>query len=803
MAADVLPINTQETPPETTQENSPQELSEDLQKELRALWQKCVTDGITADRQEVRDVWQAHFYWRGLQYTWWSEKEGRLKLLSQATDRDIDNPDEMPRFQYVTNIYQSRGLGYIAAVAGAAPRIRFFPDDADNPDDLETAQADTKLAKAIERWNPTKKLLQEEAHLFWMDGVVGAYVRRVADGEKFGTESVASLSSQETELAPETMRCAKCGWEGPAQEVTLPVPCPQCGQPLTEENLAPAQNANIPAEGGEEEFAKTRVVITPVGALNLKRPQWCKEQGDFHYLVYEREVHFSKARAAFPKKAKEIKGGIQGGGVAAYRRIARLSTAQGTTLLSQTGDALASLVTISTVWFRKDAFYMLDDETKRDELIAAFPDGCKVIFVGDTYCESAPESMDDAWVIEHAYPGDGQHRPAVGSSMISVQDRFNTESNIETETYEYGQPITYRASDTFDPDASKEQISEPGSEVQVALRANENISNRIMTTSPASVSPSMTQHMQELRGPLSDEMSGVYPALAGADTDQKTLGGQAMQRDQAMGRMGISYSRLKQFHANVMTLACRALRSEGTGKISTPVLAKSGEFESESVDVTALEGESQAYPEGDENFPEGWAQKRAVAMQVADSPQGQMLLQDPDNQQVFLDLLGIPELVSPDASSRKKQLREIKELKPQPQAEAAIPNGQPPVQNPLAEMLIDPEFDNHPAELATCVAWLNGEEGQRAKKDEPEWFTTVRAHALEHKQLIEPPVDEKKPISVAVATDKMVPEAQAQILEKIDVHVQPQDFAAAAALEKAKKPQPILSTRGNVTAPGT
>lgn len=796
MAAEVLPITTEEVPPDNTQGNTPQELSEDLQKALRDLWQKCIADGITADRQEVRDVWQAHFYWRGLQYTWWSEKEGKLKLLSQASQQDIENPDDMPRFQYVTNIYQSRGLGFIAAVAGAAPRIRFFPDDADNSDDVETAEGDTKLAKAIERWNPTKKLLQEEAHLFWMDGVVGAYVRRVADGEKFGTESVGSLGSQETELTPESLRCAKCGWEGPAKQANLPVPCPQCGQPLTEDNLAPAQSANIPTDEGEEELPKSRVVITPVGALNLKRPQYCKEQGDFHYLVFEREVHFSKARAAWPEKAKDIKGGIAGGGVAAYRRIARLSTAQGTSLLSQTGDALASLVTISSVWFRKDAFYMLDDETKREALIQAFPDGCKVIFAGETYCESAPESMDDAWVIEHAFPGDGQHRPAVGSAMISVQDRYNTESNIQTETYEYGQPITYRAADTFDSEASKEQISEPGAEVTVALKPNERVQDRIMTTTPASVSPDMNAHMQELRGAISDELSGVYPALAGAETDQKTLGGQAMQRDQAMGRMGISYSRLKQFHADIMTLACRALRKEGTGTISTSVRSKSGEFESESVDVSALEGESKAYPEGDENFPEGWAQKRAVLMQVADSTQGEQLLQEPDNQEVFLSALGIPDLVAPGAAARKKQLREIKELKPKPEVASMMPTGAP---NPLAAMLIDQDFDNHVAELQTCASWMNSEEGQRAKKDDPEWFAAVREHALAHKQLIQPPEDEKKPVSVAIATDKMVPEAQAQILEKIDVHVQPQDFAAAAALEKAKKPQPILSARGSVT----
>jgi len=51
--------------------------------------------------------------------------------------------------------------------------------------------------------------------------------------------------------------------------------------------------------------------------------------------------------------------------------------------------------------------------------------------------------MDDAVVTTHVMPGRGQHRPGIGTSMLSIQDRVNTFSNIEAETYEYGIPITY------------------------------------------------------------------------------------------------------------------------------------------------------------------------------------------------------------------------------------------------------------------------------------------------------------------------------------------------------------------------
>jgi hypothetical protein len=63
----------------------------------------------------------------------------------------------------------------------------------------------------------------------------------------------------------------------------------------------------------------------------------------------------------------------------------------------------------------------------RDELLELFPDGAHIAFAGDVYCESRSENMDDHWRVLHALPGDGSSgRPALGDSLISVQERFNT-----------------------------------------------------------------------------------------------------------------------------------------------------------------------------------------------------------------------------------------------------------------------------------------------------------------------------------------------------------------------------------------
>lgn len=150
---------------ETAEQDDPLADNVELQQELYALWLKCMGEDRYSRLVEVRDVKQAEMYWRNLQYIWWSDQDQRWNLPSQAnavnwSDLDID---DMPRFEFSTNIYQGYGLTGIGALAQAVPRAKFFPDDADVPEDIETAEGDTKLSKIIDRWNPPQMLMQDEA----------------------------------------------------------------------------------------------------------------------------------------------------------------------------------------------------------------------------------------------------------------------------------------------------------------------------------------------------------------------------------------------------------------------------------------------------------------------------------------------------------------------------------------------------------------------------------------------------------------------------------------------------------------
>jgi hypothetical protein len=219
--------------------------------------------------------------------------------------------------------------------------------------------------------------------------------------------------------------------------------------------------------------------------------------------------------------------------------------------------------------------------------------------------------------------------------------------------------------------------------------------------------------------------------------------------------------------------------------VKIPVLGQSGDFESESVDITALEGDAEAYPEGDENFPELWNQQRATLMQIMDSPWGMKLAQEPGNAELFGKLTGISGLKIPDLNAWRKQLKEIQELTKIPEGDDLLAGIAPMVD-------VDPD-DYHEVEAECCKWWKSSEIGQKIKRENPAGFQAVSEHRAKHMAAMPKPAPPEKPLSetLSAAFKDMPPEAQAQVLEKWGIHVTPQDFLDGLMLKKAaEKPKP-------------
>jgi hypothetical protein len=760
----IVPV---EGPAETTSSYGPnnEELPDRLQEALRRLVHQFSTESELSRRQEIRRIKQAHQFWRGLQYLWWNERDQNWHLPFEQKLTDGSSIEDFPRYEFVTNIYQAFGLSLVSVLSQDVPRVRFFPASAQAEEDVAAAKAATEVAGLVERNNRIGNLIADEAFNLWTGGKVGAYVRFVVDGQRFGFHPETEIGAREIKLGDDVYICPDCGAEtravapasspanfGASGEVqdrrqdagASNRECSQCGALLTEENFVAAETVTVPAAETRLRVPNGQEVITIVGGLELKTPPWANEMHEYPYLQWNMEVHQARLRAAYPRAADKI-GPPVATSMQQYERLARLAQSQGGPL-TEGGDFNPNLITFQRTWLRPWSFFALDDKSLRDELLQLFPDGAYVAFAGDAYCESRSENMDDHWRVLHALPGDGSSgRPALGDSLISVQERFNTLSNLQIETYEYGVPPIYADSEVLDFDALQNQTAEPGAHYPARAKAGQSLAAGFFQPEPAQIPPDLAQHAANLMGPVAQFLTGAFPALFGgsmANTD--TAAGYSMARDQAMGRIGLVWRRMKFFHADIMLLAVDCFRRNRPNDVEVTLLGAGSAFESKWIRLADLKGNLFSYPETDEQYPTLWSQQRAVLLQLLGSPdpQIQAVLAHPENMALIKRLIGLEEFVVPDEESRTKQYREIAQLVAEtPVVKRHDATG---VEMMLPSIMPDEFADNHAVELEICMRWFSSDAGQVAKIEAPAGYANVRAHAMFHRDYLK-----KQPVQQA------------------------------------------------------
>jgi hypothetical protein len=802
----------------------------ELVNALRELVRQYRQEGVVARRHEIRRIRQARLFWQGLQYAWWNPNDMNWHLPFEQRFSDDRELEEMPRYQFVTNFYQGFGLSFIAVLSQDVPSVRFYPQSAQSLEDIAAARAASDVAQLVEQNNHVEQLLTSIGYFLWTDGKLGAYVRYVADGQRFGFHEENILEALEIPLGEDVYVCPECGKETPASAATpsaragtsstppgvilsdsegsqpmrnrgasddeilrdansaslrmTPPACKYCGEALTDAHLRKATRVTVPRVVGTHRVPNGQEVISIAGGLELNTPVWANEMHEYPYLQWQAEVHRAKLKAAYPGVANKIESAPSQGSEDVYARVSRLSVEQGLPSIHP-GDALMNLITFDRTWLRPWAFYAIEDEAVRSELLVMFPDGCYVAFAGDVYCESRSESMDDHWRVLHALPGDGQNRPSVGDSLVQVQERYNVLSNMQAETYEYGIPPIYADPQVLDFDALANQVAEPAAHFPARARPGQPLAAGFFQPAPAQVPPDMIRHQQDLIGPIAQFLTGLFPAIFGGNMeDVKTASGYALARDQAMGRLGLVWRRTKQFYADVLLLAVDSFRKNRPEDVEIPLLGPEGVLDARSIRTADLKGNICVHPEADETFPRLKSQQRGVLQQLftINDPVLQRALTEPANLGYIKNVLGLTEMVIPGEDSRNKQLREIQQLLASAPIVVNLPVARhaslasPPVEGPAAagalqpvpqesgvapaslpagsdttpqnhqsrleagattalvlpSVPVDQLLDDHGVEFEECKRWANSEAGQSAHMTNPAGFANVRAHAEAH-----------------------------------------------------------------------
>src|SRR5580692_11583960 len=127
---------------------------------LRELVVQFRQEGIVARRHEIRRIRQARLFWQGLQYAWWNPQDMNWHLPWEAKIYDDSALEEMPRFQFVTNLYQAFGLSFISILSQDVPatndRPATLPAKLDEPAALRL-QPGARIASGVRLPKPARQ----------------------------------------------------------------------------------------------------------------------------------------------------------------------------------------------------------------------------------------------------------------------------------------------------------------------------------------------------------------------------------------------------------------------------------------------------------------------------------------------------------------------------------------------------------------------------------------------------------------------------------------------------------------------
>jgi hypothetical protein len=708
----------------------------------------------------------------GQQYLWfdWDLFDWKLPYQGGYTMNDEETEQQQPRYNYVLNVYQPFGLAFIAVFASQIPTVRCYPQSLNRSQDVTASKAASNAAALIEENNHMQAKMISLARLLWTDGKIGAFVRYVADKERFGEDEISPLDVGYSKLGEDTFVCPQCKEEMPVSMFAQGQPgvqasmmqnptCLNCGQPLGEDNFKPALRVPIPLAGQGESIPKGQECVDFFGSLELATPPWANDFWDFPWLQLQFEVHKGKLKAAYPNAAAKIEDSSTLNAEDVYARASRLAVAQGLPVLHP-GDVMYNLLTYTRTWLRPWAFDTLKESDKVKQLKQLFPDGCYVAFAGDVYCESRNEAMSDHWRVMHALPGDGQSRPGIGEASIEAQDQINTLANIAVEQFEYGIPPILYDPEVLDSEAITQRTVEPAEWVPARGGSSRTTGNGlqggIFQPTPAQVPEALYQYLQELTGPMFQLLTGVTAAVFGGSMDDvKTAKAYQQARDMSLGRLSTPWTRFKDMYAEVMQLAVKCFRDNRTGDVERILPGENSEFEAQEIKIADLDGGFVFRSEPDETYPRLRSQKLGVLQQLMalNDPDINAMLKDPSNIGMVKMILGLNEFNLPTDDARMHQLREIEEM-------LANPGMPDPLTGQIMPTVKVSQFDNHQVHIAEIARWTESDDGQEAEKSNPQGYATVEQHGLVHKQFL----------------------AQAQMPA-------PNPLAAIAAAAGAKKPQ--------------
>lgn len=669
-------------------------------------------------------------YWHHIQNIYWSTSNNSWStpndFMQQYPDSGLSDAE-----MKIINIYRAHGESIVAALSVGTPSIRYFPEDADNPSDVNTSKAYSKIAKIIERQNKAKLLLMRMIYILYNQGMVAVH-NYSHESKEYGVTKKPIYDTKKAHYA--TSRCSECAeplsehgpsFDGPIKLQNDTNALQQC--PTCEARMIPSVDNEERDEKYIKDYetsAKCRQKIASYGPLNIKISSYAYDQKSVGILVFDSEQNMAKAQEMYPDIAASIRTGP----------LSDDPSVQARTPNTVVDSYSKGNVTVRQFWVRPWQFnsYTKQGNPQDDAIVKKlkeiFPDGCCVHAVNDTYAESYKESLDKAWSLSFNPCDRFIQSDPVGLALIPVQDMKNMVVNLSVESLEYGVPELFVDPEVLDFEGYKQARGGPGMIFPIKPTIpGSDISKSFFNNKQATLTDEAGR-LESRIDAAGQFVSGDYPSIYGGPNFGDTAAEYSMSRQQALQRLSTTWTIVSFLWADVM-------KNSAEGYIANLkedehyVEANGDDYVNIWIRMNEVDGNvGDVYPESSEQFPVSWAQQREILMQLIQmqNPMIEAVISDPNNRSQVASILGLSNITMPGDQDRMKQLNEISLLiKGEPD-----PTGAPSV-------MPEEKVDDHMMHISTCKHWLNSEVGQYFKMYKPSQYMNVMLHMEIHEQMMQ------------------------------------------------------------------
>jgi hypothetical protein len=594
-----------------------------------------------------------------------------------ADDKNADRSmDKRPH-----NFYQMVEKAFGATLSEQIPKARATPMNADVEDDRTTEKAFDRIMEIIERANKVQSMLRQELMEFFTSGCYFKFTRYVVDPDRTGTHKENFIQMTQGEIMPARYQCFKCGMatpedalvarsmKGPTGEHSQ-LACPNCGSKFGPENYMENHVGEVPVMG-QREVANGMVLWSIYGPLHVDTDPDAHDLLNACLLNVAEEPQLGWMRQTFPKFWEKLQPGMTTGGGAdlldrQYRDMLSTPSGYGAAFYFTSQNK----PTYNRTWCQPMLFAEMETKAECDELTQAFPKGCMIAWTGEIPLRIRPAKLTEEWTWAGTeQKGFGMYPAPVGNPAVPIQERINDcISKIDEYMDRLACGILLANEMYIDTKNMNGKAMLPGVLNPIAVKNKAALSdiNNMIFQVKGEIDATIFQYVSTLKQDI-ELLVGTPPQTFGAGTQEgvDTMGGQQMQQQAGMTKMGLYWDVIREEHAeaeqNAVLCASRNMTDDWLQSVSD----ESKEFLNQYVHLDEVKGSVHVEPDTDQGFPMTAAEIRKFWMDVmsnAESAATQLLMQEPANVDACVRSLAVPGLVAPQGAMRGKMLRTINQL---------------------------------------------------------------------------------------------------------------------------------------------